>query len=50
MTSTRLPVRAGGAANVQPFSRARSPRNRSTEWIETALSRLARLQTLSHGW
>ena len=27
-----------------------SPRNRSTAWIETALSRLARLQTLSHGW
>ena len=33
-----------------PARSARSPRNRSTEWIETALSRSARLQTLSHGW
>jgi hypothetical protein len=29
---------------------ARSPRKRSTEWIETALSRSARLHTLSQGW
>jgi Ni,Fe-hydrogenase I large subunit len=37
-------------ALAEDRSSARSPRNRSTEWIETALSRLARLQTLSHGW
>ena len=34
-TSTRLPV-GGPGAIVQPFSLARSPRKRSSEWIETA--------------
>ena len=33
-TSTRLPV-GGPGAIVHPFSLARSPRNRSSEWIET---------------
>ena len=41
---------AGGGVEPHPCSSARSPRNRSTEWIETALSSSARLQTLSHGW
>jgi hypothetical protein len=50
MTSTRLPLRDGGRSNCQFRSRAVSPRNRSTEWIDTALSSFARLQTLSHGW
>ena len=45
-----MPLRTGGGSKRHPCSSARSPRNRSTEWIETALSRLARLQTLSHGW
>ncbi len=44
-----LVVGAGGGSNFQPRSRARSPRNRSTEWIDTALSRCARLQIVSHG-
>ena len=45
-------VRSGtvGGSKAQPCSTARSPRNRSTEWIDTALSRSLRLQTLSHGW
>jgi hypothetical protein len=50
MTSTRLPVAPGGRSNAHPCSKARSPRYRSTEWIDTALSTSARLQTLSHGW
>ena len=50
MTSTRLPLRSSGGVNCQPCSVARSPRKRSTAWIETALSSSARLQTLSHGW
>jgi hypothetical protein len=41
---------AAGGANPQPCSVARSPRNRSMEWIETVLSSCARLQESSHGW
>jgi hypothetical protein len=42
-------VGAGGGPNRHSRSSARSPRNRSTEWIETELSISARLQTLSQG-
>ena len=38
------------SGRLQPFSIARSPRNRSTELMPTASSRLPRLQTFSHGW
>ena len=37
-TSTRCPVGGGGASKAQPCSRARSPRYRSTAWIDTELS------------
>jgi len=51
MISTRLPVGSVfSIPNGQWFLVARSPRNLSTEWTETALSSSLRLHTLSHGW
>ena len=47
-TRTRFPVGAPGAI-VQPFSIARSPRKRSSEWMATGWSRNCLLHAPSHG-
>ena len=49
MTRTLLPVAGAGAPTRQRSRIARSPRKRSTAWIETAWSSLARLHDVSHG-
>ena len=48
-TRTRLPVDRAGSGSRQCSRSARSPRNLSTAWMETASSSFARLQAISHG-
>jgi len=50
---TVVPTRVCKGASIgsgQPSCDARSPRKRSTAWIDTALSTRCRLQLVSHGW